>query len=246
MSIAFDSEYSRLQIPHVRGTLLLDATNSQSLVAVAAGTPPEAAQLGYLVPPAEDLGTRRQKPYSVVRQNVLICKSKILERRYLLGNLRFPSRVLRQAKQEIEGLDFVPNFGERNAILSPSILYVYVWPGYHKIYNRVRGIVHPSDPNWYTKKSIWNALKSLPGGLRQGIHLDSPSLETTKALLENGIVQDSVIIALQPNTQFYVYPGCFGTYADMDKCKLVLLDAGELIMFRGDLVHADADFEGEI
>ncbi|KAG3117214.1 hypothetical protein PI124_g1955 [Phytophthora idaei] len=106
--------------------------------------------------------------------------------------------------------------------------------------------MHPSDPNWYTKKSIWNALKSLPGGLRQGINLDSPSLETTKALLENGIVQDSVSIALQPNTQFYVYPGCFGTYADMGKCKLVLLDAGELIMFRGDLVHAGADFEGEI
>ncbi|EEY62770.1 uncharacterized protein PITG_15171 [Phytophthora infestans T30-4] len=151
-------------------------------------------------------------------------KAQFWNEGYLVENLRLPPHTLEKAKQEIEQLDFRPIFGEvyeveRDHFRLQAPIATF-GPATNKIYKRVKGIVEGSDKNWYTKKSISNALKSLPGGLRQGIHLDFPSFETSKAKLEKGIVQASVIIALQSDTQFYVYPGCFGVYAEMEKCKL--------------------------
>ncbi|ETO66904.1 hypothetical protein F444_16038 [Phytophthora nicotianae P1976] len=158
---------------------------------------------------------------------------------FLIGDLRLPPCILTLGKNEIDALNWKPIFGEvyeeeRDPFRLQSAITTF---GPY--------IVQLSDENWYTKKSLWNALKSLPGGLRQGIHLDYPAFETSKAIMETGSVQASVIIALQEDTQFYVYPGCFGTYAEMDKCKLVVLNPGEFLIFRGDLVHAGAEFEEE-
>ncbi|EEY54634.1 uncharacterized protein PITG_22138 [Phytophthora infestans T30-4] len=115
-------------------------------------------------------------------------KAQFWNEGYLVGNLRLPPHTLEKAKQEIEQLDFRPIFGEvyeveRDHFRLQAPIATF-GPATNKIYKRVKGIVEGSDKNWYTKKSIWNALKSLPGGLRQGIHLDFPSFETSKAKLE--------------------------------------------------------------
>ncbi|ETI38477.1 hypothetical protein F441_15636 [Phytophthora nicotianae CJ01A1] len=119
-------------------------------------------------------------------------KTQFWNEGYLVGNLRLPPRTLEEAKQEIEQLDFRPIFGEvyeeeRGPFRLQSPIATF-GPATNKIYKRAKGIVEGSDKNWYTKKSIWNALKSLSGGLRQGIHLDFPPFEKSKAILEKGIV----------------------------------------------------------
>ncbi|OWY98277.1 hypothetical protein PHMEG_00030989 [Phytophthora megakarya] len=112
-----------------------------------------------------------------------------------------------------------------------------------QIHKRMKRSIGLSEAQWYTKLELWTALKSLPGGLRQGIHRDYPSCETSKAILEKDVVQASVIVALMPNTHFVIYPGCFGTYVDRDKVARVTLTTGEFLLFRGELVHAGAEYK---
>ncbi|POM79050.1 Hypothetical protein PHPALM_3353 [Phytophthora palmivora] len=52
------------------------------------------------------------------------------------------------------------------------------------IHQPIYEIVANSDNEWYTKRTLWAALKPLPGGLRQGIHREYPSIETSKVILE--------------------------------------------------------------
>ncbi|KAE8888970.1 hypothetical protein PF003_g26885 [Phytophthora fragariae] len=176
-------------------------------------------------------------------------KARFWNEGYLIENLQLSDAILQEALEEVQQLPFSPIFGEVYKLeRDPNRLQASITtfgPAMEKVYQTIRNIVTRSDNEWYTKRKLWAALKSLPGGLRQGIPCDFPSFETSKAILEKGAVQASVIVALMSKTHFYIYPGCFGTYVDHDKCAAVTLDAGEFLLFRGDLVHAGADFKKE-
>ncbi|EGZ11703.1 hypothetical protein PHYSODRAFT_453624, partial [Phytophthora sojae] len=151
-----------------------------------------------------------------------ILKANFWNDGYLIGNLHLSAATLKSALAELKALEFRPIFGdvyelERDSKRLQAGLTVF-GPAIEKIYKCIKRIVKESEDEWYTKRKLWAALKSLPGGLRQGLHRDFPSFETSKALLEKGVVQASVIISLMPNTYFYIYPGCFGAYVDRDKC----------------------------
>jgi hypothetical protein len=99
----------------------------------------------------------------------------------------------------------------------------------------------------------WVMLWSKGGGEEQAPHQDFPKREITHARAGIGFkgnkemqirptIQAGVIVALMPDTKLIVYDRCFND-ADMSKRREILLDAGECIIFRGDLVHAGAAFE---
>ncbi|OWZ06111.1 hypothetical protein PHMEG_00021684 [Phytophthora megakarya] len=163
---------------------------------------------------------------------------------YLIGNLNLPKRILKAALTEVTDLDFRPIVGEvYEEARDPNRLQVNIksfGAAMLQIHKRMKRIIGLSEAQWYTKRELWTALKSLSGGLRQDIHRDYPSFETGKVILEKGVVQASVIVALMPNTHFVIYPGCFGTYTKSLESHLRL---ERLLLFRGDLVHASAEYK---
>lgn len=112
-------------------------------------------------------------------------------------------------------------------------------------------LIRSYNMSWVPKN--WVMLRSKAGGEEQVPHQDFPKREVTHARAGIGFnrdnevqiqpsIQAGIIIALMNNTKLIVYEGCFND-ADMAKRKELLLDAGECIIFRGDLVHAGAAFE---
>ncbi|KUF82702.1 hypothetical protein AM587_10013234 [Phytophthora nicotianae] len=81
--------------------------------------------------------------------------------------------------------------------------------------------------------------------MRQGPHKGYQSFETSKALLKKTCVQASVIAALIPGTRFIVFPRRLGSLVDIDDAKVLVLNKGPILVFRGDLAHAGADFDEE-
>ncbi|KAG2785455.1 hypothetical protein PC129_g12520 [Phytophthora cactorum] len=114
-----------------------------------------------------------------------------------------------------------------------------------KLHAIIKRIIENTEDQWEVKASSWNAFKSLLGGARQDPHKDFPALETSKALSKKNCIQASVIVALMPGTRFIVFPRRLGSLVDMDDTKVLVLDKGQILVFRGDLVHAGADFDEE-
>ncbi len=92
---------------------------------------------------------------------------------------------------------------------------------------------------WIMKN--WVVLKSLAGGGEQDPHRDFPSFEIGQARQKDSI-QGGLIVGLMPNTKLIVYRGCF-TEADPNKRMDITFGIGDIIVFRGDLVHAGSAFE---
>lgn len=74
------------------------------------------------------------------------------------------------------------------------------------------------------------------------MHKDFPTFETVRARLKKSLVPASVIMVLMDDTLLHVYPGCFGATVERSKRQTLQLKQGEVIIFRGDLVHAGAKY----
>ncbi len=101
------------------------------------------------------------------------------------------------------------------------------------------GFVRQLRMGWPMKN--WVVLKSLAGGGEQDPHRDFPSVEIGQARQKDSI-QGGIIIGLMPNTKLIVYKGCF-TEANPNKRMDITFSIGDIIVFRGDLVHAGSSFE---
>ena len=113
----------------------------------------------------------------------------------------------------------------------------------------------------------WFYLKSRPGGVRQAPHKDYVlpvegtsyfcilSMSTashTTCIVENepakhldalANMPGGLLLALQPDTKLYTYGGWNRTVADEREEKRIDLDVGDVLLFRGDFVHAGADYD---
>lgn len=86
----------------------------------------------------------------------------------------------------------------------------------------------------------WVAVKSMPGGDEQDAYRDFPSCEIKTARQKNRI-QGILIVGLMRKTRLVLYEACF-TEADPTKRKVIEFDAGDIVILRGDLVHAGASY----
>ncbi|KAF1794730.1 hypothetical protein GQ600_24269 [Phytophthora cactorum] len=73
--------------------------------------------------------------------------------------------------------------------------------------------------------------------------VDYPTLEIAKALIKKDLVQTSVIVALEDNKLFHMYPGCFGGKVECSQRMTFGVDKKEIFLFCGDLAHSGAKFE---
>ncbi len=96
-------------------------------------------------------------------------------------------------------------------------------------------------------KSNWIVLHSKKGCRRQQAHTD---YEPTGGILEvpNEDIPLAAVLALEDNTKLVVWPGSIGfdftDFKENDGIELVF-NAGDLVVFRGDLVHAGAAYQEE-
>jgi hypothetical protein len=88
--------------------------------------------------------------------------------------------------------------------------------------------------------SSWVVIRSLPGGSRQAPHLDfRPTLDL--APLDVPRVPAGLIIATQENTRIHTW-GWNRHVADMRDEEIIVLHSGDVLIFRGDLIHAGAGY----
>jgi hypothetical protein len=89
----------------------------------------------------------------------------------------------------------------------------------------------------------WHAVRSLPGGEKQPPHTDY-SFPTEFAHLDHENMPAGLIVALEPGTHLYVY-GWNRLCADMREEKILKLDVGDALIFRGDLIHAGGAYSSD-
>ncbi|KAE9354594.1 hypothetical protein PR003_g3296 [Phytophthora rubi] len=109
----------------------------------------------------------------------------------------------------------------------------------------IKAQVEHANEDWEVRDGAWHALHSYPGGPDQDPHQDFPAFETAKALLKRQLVQESVIVALMNGTKIIGYPGCTGGRASMQKRKVLVLQRGDVLFFRGGLAHSGAAYDKE-
>jgi hypothetical protein len=121
---------------------------------------------------------------------------------------------------------------------------------FKELRKRLTQIVSSYRKNWEPKN--WVVLWSKAGGNEQAPHQDFPKREVTharagvgftknKAMRITPSIQAGIIVALMPDTELVVYHGCFND-AVASRKRTLLFQAGEAIIFRGDLVHSGAAF----
>jgi hypothetical protein len=106
-------------------------------------------------------------------------------------------------------------------------------------------------PNHVAKN--WVVIKSLPGGEQQALHTDYRLWERPSGgdpadrliILDYSRVPATLLLAVEPNTkiQFYGWNRYVADLEDKAAIKAVTLDAGDVVLFRGDMIHAGAAYE---
>lgn len=104
----------------------------------------------------------------------------------------------------------------------------------------IMSVIQPINPKWKVREGSWVFLKSLPGGKRQQPHRDYLHEEII------GITEDSlpcgVIVALQSDTKLATY-GWNRLVAEKHEEKIHVMEAGDVIVFRGDTIHSGMEYD---
>ena len=104
------------------------------------------------------------------------------------------------------------------------------------------------SPNHIIKDFV--LLRSLPGCQRQQAHTDYIPDDTLK-YCPSDIQPLLCLFAIEENTRLVVWPSSqkvvqgLGRSMDPIEPKVLVLDAGDAVLFRADLVHAGAEYESE-
>lgn len=111
-------------------------------------------------------------------------------------------------------------------------------------------LTHISDE---LKPADWVAIRSKPGCQDQAAHTDYvPDLSL--AMVQDSFMPLSVLVCLMPETTLNVWPSSIKltslteellSKAKVIHCKVEKLEPGDILVFRGDLVHAGSSYENE-
>jgi hypothetical protein len=106
----------------------------------------------------------------------------------------------------------------------------------------------------HLKPNDWVVLESKPGCKAQAAHTDYPP--NPNRTIDRNHIPINVLVALEPNTRLNVWPNshdliikeCVGNITDCNDLspiimKVIKMNPRDIILFRGDLVHAGAAYE---
>lgn len=110
------------------------------------------------------------------------------------------------------------------------------------VQNAVMSVISPMNPRWIPRDKSWVFLKSLPGGSRQQIHRDYLHREII------GVSEDSLpcalMVCVHPRTRLATY-GWNRLAAERHEEKIHELEPGDVLVFRGDLIHCGMEYNKE-
>lgn len=75
------------------------------------------------------------------------------------------------------------------------------------------------------------------GGVEQQPHHGLPAFEISRARTSTGTIQASLMVGLMRDTHLVVFDKCFDE-ADIQKRQVLKFGPGDVMLFRGDFVHA--------
>eukprot|EP00834_Sanchytrium_tribonematis_P007619 NODE_717_length_4502_cov_0.079718.p3 type:complete len:328 gc:universal NODE_717_length_4502_cov_0.079718:3455-4438(+) len=113
---------------------------------------------------------------------------------------------------------------------------------FNVLHKEIQNLVVQKSKQWKMNWTLvdWVVLQSRPGGPEQMPHTDFISqeiFETTSL----GRMQASILVGLM-DSKIILYPGNFIYYNDCDRFELQF-KKGDLVLFRGDLVHSGASYD---
>ncbi|GMF48291.1 unnamed protein product [Phytophthora fragariaefolia] len=113
------------------------------------------------------------------------------------------------------------------------------------ILDRVIKFASDMHPAWSVSERL-TVFKSLASAKGEQLHRDFQSSETAMAAINHEWVQATFLLVLQSGTTLIVVPRGFMGCVSKAKCDaLGSLEPGDLVLYRGDLPHAEASFEDD-
>ena len=102
-------------------------------------------------------------------------------------------------------------------------------------------VIKDHMPTYNVNPSEWVIVRSLPGGQPQPAHCDyDPKIIENEP---NERKPFAALVAVEPDTKLTVWKGCFGKITNQVQPEDVTLDPGDMLIFRGDLVHAGSAYD---
>lgn len=112
-------------------------------------------------------------------------------------------------------------------------------PSLTNLEETIMGIILAINPKWVIRDGSWVFLRSVAGGYRQQIHRDYLHEEII------GISEESLpcglIVSLQTGTKLATY-GWNRLVAESHEEKIHTMNAGDIMIFRGDMIHCGMDY----
>ncbi len=104
-------------------------------------------------------------------------------------------------------------------------------------------VIKDHMPTFNVNPSEWRIIRALPGCREQQAHCayDPKTLVNEP----NDRIPFGALLAVEPKTKLTVWKGCFGAIPNDVKPEEVALDPGDMLIYRGDLVHAGSAYEEE-
>jgi hypothetical protein len=114
--------------------------------------------------------------------------------------------------------------------------------GNYSFKKKLEKIFSAIDLNWRSNR--WVFLKSLPGGELQQPHRDFMNLEILQGFHQTKSFVCGMVLSLMENTRIRYYKEAFGAIKKEDE-EFLDLDAGSIVIFRGDFAHSGVGFQNE-
>jgi hypothetical protein len=109
------------------------------------------------------------------------------------------------------------------------------------ILEQTQNIIDTLYPSLFLSDSV--VLVSLPGCAEQKPHTDYDANSLNG--ISSSVIPRGVLVALEENTTLEVWPGSHDTNKRGIQKRTIRLDSGDVIIFRGDVVHAGSAYKSE-
>lgn len=111
-------------------------------------------------------------------------------------------------------------------------------PAFRFVHERMVDFAGRLHHSW-TVTTKWDVVELSPGWPPQHLHRDFVSTETAATIEAHEWVQASVLLALTDGPKVITVPEAFNRCAIRSNAYVIEMNAGDLLIFRGDLPHAD-------
>jgi hypothetical protein len=111
------------------------------------------------------------------------------------------------------------------------------------VHERFVEVISNAHKGWSVLERI-KLVQSLPKARGEFLHRDFESSETAAAIINTEWVQATLLLVLDPDTKLLVVPAGYGGAPEFVRCTALQdLTAGDIVVYRGDLPHADPPYE---